>query len=91
MRDGRGKNGKANIRGALGGMLWDEVLGFSGDTMGGGSEVGHRSKGTKDDIESITNGVVEAGFAVAAAKEVVTIGVKGLVAVVAGRGRKSRR
>ena len=72
-------------------MLGDEVLGFSGDTMGGSSEVGHRSKGTEDDKESVADRVVEAGLAVSATEEVVTIRVKWLVAVVAGRAGESWR
>ena len=72
-------------------MLGDKVLGFSGDTVGGSSEVGHGSKGTKDDKEGVTDGVVEAGLAVSATEEVVAIRVKGLVAVVAGRVGESWR
>ena len=58
MRKGRRLKGEANIRGSLGWVLGDKVLGFSGDIVGGGSEVSHGSQCMEDNKEGVANGIV---------------------------------
>ena len=74
---------EANVS-RVGEVVGDEVAGFNGDTMMGGSEVGPGGKVGANDVEGVTDVGTEGGFVGSAAGEVVvTIEIKG-VATVAG-------
>ena len=59
-------------------VVGDEVAGFNGDTVRGGSEVGPRGEVGADDVEGVTDVGTEGRFVGSLAREVVvTIDIKG--------------
>ena len=72
----------------VGEVVGDEVAGFDGDTMTGGSEVGPRGKVGAEDVEGVTDVGAEDGFVGGTAGEVVvTIGIEGAAASAGAIGK----
>ena len=81
---------EANVS-RTGEVVGDEVAGFNGNTMMGGSEVGPRGKMGAEDVEGVTDVGAEDGFIGGMAGEVVVaIGIEGAAAA-AGMIDKFRR
>ena len=69
---------EADDVGGAGEVVGDEVVGFNGDTVMGGSEVGPRGEVGADDVEGVTDVGTEGRFVGSLAREVVvTIDIKG--------------
>ena len=81
-----GEEVKANVSQA-GEVVRDEVEGFNGNTVVGGSEVGPRGKVRAEDVEGVTDMGAEDRFVGCMAGEVVvTIGIKGAAAAAGAIG-----
>ena len=85
-----GEEVEANVS-RVGEVVGDEVVGFDGDTMMGGCEVGPRGKVGAEDVEGVTDVGTEDRFVGGTAGEVVvTVGIKGAAAAAGTIGKFGR-